>query len=218
MAHGRRERFAARNPQHVTLRVVGGVGSLRRHRSMRVVRLAILAGGHRSDFRVIEFSVQSNHLHLIVEAGGADGLTRGMIGLEVRLARRLNRAFGRSGRFFAERYHARSLRTPTEVRNAIRYVLQNHQHHARLAGASAPAGRVAALDPWSSAVWFDGWAVRLDPREGWQKELLALGRPTATATVWLLTTGWKRLGLLDRNDLPSAQRKGGGRAGTGANP
>ena len=166
VAHGRRERFAARYPQHVTLRVVGGVESLRRHRSMRVVRRALLAGGHRPTFRVIEFSVQSNQLHLIVEAGGADGLTRGMIGLAVRLARRLNRAFGRSGRLFAERYHARSLRTPTEVRNAIRHVLQNHQHHARRAGVSAAALHAAALDPCSSSVWFDGWAVRLDPREG----------------------------------------------------
>jgi len=161
---------------------------------MRVVRRAIFDGGHRADFRVVEFSVQSNHVHLIVEAGGADGLTRGMIGLEVRLARRLNRALGRRGRLFAERYHARSLRTPTEVRFALRYVLLNHHHHAGASGA--------ALDPCSSALWFDGWKTRVQPREAWQRELLGVPRPHAAATVWLLTIGWKRSGLLGRDEVP----------------
>jgi hypothetical protein len=34
-----------------------------------------------------------------------------------------------------ERYHARALRTPTEVRNAIHYVLNNHHHHTGRAEA-----------------------------------------------------------------------------------
>ncbi|HTE54845.1 MAG TPA: hypothetical protein VK698_28525 [Kofleriaceae bacterium] len=140
--------------------------------------------------------MQSNHVHLIVEAGGADGLTRGMIGLEVRLARRLNRVLGRRGRLFAERYHARSLRTPTEVRFALRYVLLNHRHHAGASGA--------ALDPCSSALWFDGWKTRVLPREAWQRELLGAPRPHAAATVWLLTIGWKRRGLLDRDEVPGS--------------
>ncbi|HTE54680.1 MAG TPA: hypothetical protein VK698_27690 [Kofleriaceae bacterium] len=168
---------------------------------MRIVRRAILAGGHRSDFRVVEFSVQSNHVHLvhlIVEAGGAAGLSRGMLGLEVRLARRLNRAFGRRGKLFGERYHARSLRTPTEVRHAIRYVLLDHSHHV---------GRFAlALDHCSSALWFEGWRIPVWPREAWQVELLSLPRPTSVATVWLLTTGWKQRGLLDRNEIPGPPR------------
>jgi REP element-mobilizing transposase RayT len=102
---------------------------------MRVVRAAILAGGHRADFRVVEFSVQSNHVHLLVEAEGAASLTRGMNGLEVRLARRINRALGRSGAFFADRYHARSLRTPTEVRRRF------DMSSSTIATTRAPAAR-----------------------------------------------------------------------------
>lgn len=163
---------------------------------MRVVRGAIFAGGHRDFFRVIEFSVQRNHIHMIVEADGAPGLTSGMLGLEVRLARRLNRSLGRRGRFFADRYHARTLKTPSEVRSALHYVLNNHAHHlssGRPRGGAAPA---AAMDPCSSAIWFDGWNRRIEAMEPWQKELLAQPRPTANATVWLLTTGWRLHGLL----------------------
>jgi hypothetical protein len=121
-----------------------------------------------------------------------------MLGLEVRLARRLNRVLGRRGKFFADRYHTRTLRTPSEVRSALHYVLNNHAHHATgrsLRGGATPAATVV-MDPCSSAVWFDGWNRRMESREPWQQELLAQPRPTASATVWLLTTGWRLHGLL----------------------
>ena len=89
-AHATRPKFAASAPNHVTLRIVDGIPSLRRERTARVVRAAIAAGGHRGDFRVVHFNVLGNHLHLLVEANGAEALARGMQGLNVRVARRLN--------------------------------------------------------------------------------------------------------------------------------
>src|SRR5678809_212351 len=112
VAHARRPEFVARHPLHVTLRCAQGDVSLRRYHPLEVVRGAIRAGGHREDFRVVEFHLLSNHLHLIVEAAGAGALARGMQGLAVRLARGINRALGRSGKLFVERYHARCLRSP----------------------------------------------------------------------------------------------------------
>ncbi len=185
----------------MTLRVVAGVGSLRRYHPLRVVREAIAKGGHRDDFRVVEFNLLSNHIHFIVEAAGSEALALGMQGLEVRLARRLNRVLGRCGKLFAERYHSRSLRTPTEVRHAIRYVLLNQRHHIARGGAR-PSWSV--LDPYSSAAWFDGWKSPVRAYEPWQRELLAAPRPTAPATLWLLTTGWKRRGLLGFGELLGA--------------
>ena len=130
MAHERRERFAARFPQHVTMRVCGGVGRIRRGNALAVLKKAILLGGRRPDLRVVHFNLLSNHLHLIVEAPSAEGLARGMQGFAVRLARGFNRVLGRKGKLFKERYHSRSLRTPREVRSAMAYVLLNARHHA----------------------------------------------------------------------------------------
>jgi REP element-mobilizing transposase RayT len=200
----RREQFPGRFPQHVTLRVVPGLGSLRRYRPLRVVRQAIAAGGHKQDFRIVEFNLLSNHIHLIVEAADAEALARGMQGFEVRVARRLNRVLERRGKLFAERYHARSLKTPTEVRNAIRYVVLNQRHHIAR-GGRRPSGSV--LDGYSSAAWFDGWKSRPQAFEPWQRELLAAPRPNARATVWLLTTGWKRLGLIGLGEAPGPGRR-----------
>jgi hypothetical protein len=45
--------------------------------------------------------------------------------------------------------------------------------------------------------------LRIEERPRYARELLAMDRPTEKATVWLLTTGWKRHGLL-RFDGPSS--------------
>ena len=168
----------------MTLRIVPGVASLRGERAMKVVRRAIEAGGRRDAFRVVHFNVQSNHLHLLCEADGATALARGMQGLNVRLARGLNAVLGRKGTLFAERYHARALRTPREVRTVLRYVLLNARRHA------ADRGETLArywLDPCSSAPWFDGWRQRVRPDEPWLQELVAQPCPAAPARP-----GWPR--------------------------
>ena len=83
-----------------------------------VVRHALVAGS-AGGLRVVEYTVQSNHLHLLVEVSNHPALSRGMIGLTVRLARGLNRLWRRRGRVFPDRYHARALTSPREVRNAL---------------------------------------------------------------------------------------------------
>jgi REP element-mobilizing transposase RayT len=158
--------------------------------ALQIIHAAILAGGHRPDFRVTEFNVLSNHLHFMIEASCPVALARGMQGLKVRITRRFNRLLGRSGTLFADRYHTRSLTTPTEVRNALRYILLNQQHHER------HGQHWFGVDRFSSAAWFDGWA---DERARY--ESLAVPRPTAAATTWLLTTGWKRRGLIRFDEL-----------------
>ena len=100
-------------------------------------------------FQVVHHSIQSNHLHLIVEARDRASVTAGMRGLLVRIARALNRLWKRSGAVFADRFHERELRSPRQVRNALVYVLQNlRKHGIHLAGP----------DPLSSAAELDGWA------------------------------------------------------------
>ena len=198
VSHGRRQRFAARFPLHVTLRVVEGLPSLRQFEALRIVQRAIERCGRRERFRVVEYAVIGNHIHLIVEAADAEALARGMQSLEVSLARRLNRFFGRRGAFFSDRYHARALHTPREVRNALGYVLLNYRQHEARRGEKLAKGWI---DPFSSAFWFDGWRDPVRLREPRQRELLNVPRPTAAATVWLLTTGWRRWGPLAFDDV-----------------
>jgi len=178
------------NPEHVTWRIVAGLPSLRRRPLARAVGQTIrsITRSHarrRTSFRVIHFSIQPNHLHLIVEAGSKKTLTEGLRGLGIWLARRVNEVLGRNGPVIADRYHARPLTTPREVRNAIVYVLQNHKHHE-------PSRFL--VDENSSAPWFAHWAAPL-PRPPTHS-------PVAEPLTWLARIGWKRHGLIRFEEAP----------------
>jgi hypothetical protein len=104
--------------------------------------------------RIVHFSIQTNHVHLIVEAKSTEALSRGMQGLLIRLAKRVNGYLGRTGKLFPDRYHAEVLSTPTQVRHALRYVLNNTRKHA----GSGRTFRPGWVDPCSTAAHFDGWS------------------------------------------------------------
>jgi REP element-mobilizing transposase RayT len=198
VSHAPRPRVPRWFPAHVTLRAREHVWNLRSRRAMRVVEPALAAVAAKDDsygFRVVHFSVQGNHLHLIVEANGTDRLSSGMQGLSIRLARGLNRLMDASGPVWADRYHAHVLRTPREVRNALAYVLLNHRSH--MARLGQPLGR-GGIDPFSSGATFDGW-----------KDAPAVPATPAAVTSpprsWLLTTGWRRSGLLSVSEVPAAR-------------
>jgi REP element-mobilizing transposase RayT len=180
----------------VTLRVVDGFPKLRQARALRWIRRCLQLA-HKQRFAVVQFSVQGNHLHLIVEAEDRKALSRGLQGLTIRLAKRLHLLFGTGGgTVFAERYHAQPLRNPTQVRGALAYVLGNRRRHLAQSGRGMPSGHV---DPFSSAPHFDGWAgpVRCSSR-------LAGEAVTKAPRTWLLRVGWRRLGLLDPDAIPGA--------------
>jgi len=143
--HARRPKLAARNPVHITARVRDEAARLRTRQCFRVVLGAIGAVRDRDGFRVVHFTIQRNHLHLIVEARDAETLARGIQALSIRIARAINRVLGRSGKVFADRYHAHALKTPTEVANAIAYVLGNSQVHAARKGRAVCPDAVDAL-------------------------------------------------------------------------
>lgn len=199
VSHRRRPRLAARYPCHVTLKVRRELNNLRTKREVRVVRLAITRVCDGRGFRVIDWSVQSDHVHLMVEARDAERLSRGMQGLSIRIALGLNREVGRRGRVFADRYHSRILKTPREVRFARVYVLLNARRHAAQRGCALPTHW---MDPCSSWPWFDGW--RNCPA-GWLRQArAALGsqRSTAVPSTWLMRVGWRRHGLIPIAGMP----------------
>jgi REP element-mobilizing transposase RayT len=163
----------------------------------------------RNGFRLVQYSIQDDHAHLLIETDDAERLGCGMKSITARFARAVNRALGRSGPVLRDRYHLEVLETPRQVRNALAYVLLNARRHAakRLAkrakrGTAVPAlPKTSVLDAASSARWFEGWRsdVALDrspPRAlGWAPAVGA-------AKTWLLTQGWRRHGLIDPNEIP----------------
>ena len=169
--HRARASVARRSPLHVTMRVAPNVYNLRSKRSLRVIEASLRAGASRFGVLVVQTSIQGNHIHFLVEADDSSTLGRAMKGLAIRMARGLNRMMGRSGgQVFAERYHMRLLRTPTEVRNVIHYLRHNRRHHL---GERASLLPTSFVDPYTSDA--EALAVILPP-----------------PTLWMLKTGWLR--------------------------
>jgi REP element-mobilizing transposase RayT len=184
VVHESRPRLTRHVPVHVTLRLAGDLPTLRQGRSHCVLRNALAACADRIGFGILHYSAMSNHVHLVCEADDAQKLARGIQGLCVRVARAINHLWHREGKVFGDRYHSRPLKTPTDVRNTLIYVLQNALHH----GIDVLGG----IDPYSSASWFDGWTRRCPAALEAALRHCPLGR----ARSWLMTLGWRKRGLL----------------------
>ena len=195
VSHDARAPLASRFPAHVTAKLARGLPRLRNRREHAALRAAFRAGCDRNGFRLTQYAVLNDHLHFLVEAPERRALSRGVQGLLIRIARILNKVWGRRGKVFADRYHDRILKTPREVRNALRYVLGNARKHA------AKGREVAvpqAIDVFSSAPWFQGFRETVTVRG-----IEAMPRPVTEARTWLLAIGWRRLGKLSVHDVPA---------------
>jgi REP element-mobilizing transposase RayT len=192
VSHAKRPRLSVHHPVLVTMRLRAGLPSLRANDTHELVRRALAASSEKESFRVVEYSVQSNHLHMLVEAQHERSLSRGMNALAVRLVRGLNTLWRRIGRVLADRYHARALLTPRAVRTALVYVLQNARKHG--------AWIAKVPDVYSSGSSFNGW------RSGTTGVRDAVSsRPwIVRARTWLLKIGWRRYGAIGVLEAPAS--------------
>jgi REP element-mobilizing transposase RayT len=171
----------------VTLRGQRGLRSGRAYAALE----GAIAAASTARFRVIHFSVQDDHVHLIIEASDREALIRGVQGMAVRMARAVNHAFRRRGRLWTDRYYARDLGSPREVRNALAYVLLNRRKHAAWA---------RGIDRCSSGRWFDGWRQPVAAP--------ADAAPTFAPRTWLGSVGWRRSGLIGLDGRPGPAASG----------
>lgn len=204
--HEKRPVHLSRHPVHVTSRVVDELATLRRRDIRLAIRWATLAIAKREDeFRIVHFSVQRNHLHMLVEARNREALARGMQGFQISAAKHINRAIGertgvrRKGKVFADRYHARELTTPRQVRHALAYVLNNWRRHDE---DRARVSRTWKLDPFSTAVDFGGWKELSDSPFLYKPPAGYLGFIVWRPKTWLLSEGWKKHGAISIFDVP----------------
>ncbi len=200
--HTTRPRLASRFPVHITVRLLAGLPRLRGFELARTLRRAFVRGcDNERGFRICQFSIQSNHMHLICEAKSAVALSRGMQGWKIRVTRALNNHWaGRSGTVWADRFHQQIMKSPRQVRNGLCYVMQNARRH----GQRLPAW-TGGVDPFSSAWYFHGWHG-----DRWRRGLSpppgkpnAPGAPVAEARTWLLSVGWRRHGLIATDEVPA---------------
>ncbi len=213
-----REPFGRLTPALITLRIREGIPPLRCGALIRALRESFRQACERDDFRLIHYSVQDEHLHLLVEAEDNVALGRGMMSISPRVAHVVKRVFGLDvsgagsgaengaesgkgngrgkgkGTVLDGPYHSRLLTSPRQVWNALRYILLNiRKHYQQRWGVASPV----QLDGCSSARWFDDWTLDLPSDRAGPREV-------ASARCWLLRQGWRRHGPIDPAAIPGS--------------
>jgi putative transposase len=191
LPHVAREAHHPDHPVHVTMRRRTVGPSFRSQRVCGAI-IRVIANSRRNGVRVIEYSIQDNHLHLMVEGRDNADLANQMRTLFSRIAFAVNAVARRSGKLFRDRHHRHELTRPSEVRNALVYILFNDRKHRAQTQTSAPGPGTPTLDPCSSAWWFHAWAPSDQP----PKDLLRKRdeAPTCEPETWLARVGWQRGG------------------------
>jgi putative transposase len=157
-------------------------------------------------FRIVHFSLQNTHIHLICEANDKRVLAKGMQGFQISAARHLNAAISRrrrkqhTGSVFTDRYHAEDLGSVRQVRNAIAYVLNNWRRH-HVDSTSVFQLFSGRLDPYASGLAFHGWRETVPERDQvYPPDYEA--PPTSEPTTWLLGQGWTRAKSISMFEVP----------------
>jgi REP element-mobilizing transposase RayT len=196
--HVKRPTFKSRTPHVITLRVVKEVGQLRTWKAYRAFWKAASVVLKRDDFRIVDISLEDNHLHLTVEADNQRALSRGMQAFKISAARHLNREMGHTGTVFPERYHANPIRGRRQARDARCYVINNWRRHGKDRGVSWP------VDPFSSGISFTGWRGLTKPftPPAWYSPL-----PVSRPETWLLSEGIKYEDPIDCYEVPGKEAR-----------
>jgi REP element-mobilizing transposase RayT len=108
----------------------------------------------------------------------------------------------RKGRVFSDRYHARIIESARQARNELAYVLNNWRKHREDRGRA----RAWLIDPFATGWCFDGWKEREDEPFVWKLRDTYEPIPVWRPTTWLLSTGWRRYGLISTHEVPSERR------------
>jgi REP element-mobilizing transposase RayT len=205
--HKRRAVLKKSEPVHVTVRVVDTLAALRQRDAYRAIRRAMLKVYDREVFHIVVASIQGSHIHFLVEAHDRMALARGMQSLHISAAKHINRALSkrrkqrRRGRVFSDRYHVEIIRSRRQARHVLSYVLNNWRRHGE---HRVKELRGFAIDPFSSAVSFDGWREPIEVSWPPTYEPLPVWKPA----TWLLTTGWRMYGLISASEVPGPKPRG----------
>lgn len=188
VSHGKRAVVKKSTPLHLTWRIHDDLVNLRCGESETAFKKAA-AGCRKFGLRILHYSIQKDHLHLIAEADDNTALGLGMRSFGTRFGKALREIIGGSGRVFVGRYHLNVLDNPTKMKNALSYVLQNQAKHTRL---------VRHVDQYSSAPYFGKWKELFGPQMGpvlvdTSKTPPSLPDYLSTPRSWIAREGWMRV-------------------------
>jgi REP element-mobilizing transposase RayT len=113
---------------HLTIKVEKRKAGLKNKSILKVLKRAILKG-RSSGLRIIHFTLEYDHVHLLVESDCKIKLGRGMMRFGVTLAKGINKFQKGSGQVYKHRYHQRFINSGRDLKNVLNYIFKNGLKH-----------------------------------------------------------------------------------------
>ena len=126
--HIARDEFNRLTVLHLTVKIDRAKAGLKNKQTLKLLWHAIKKARLKG-LKIIHYTLEFDHIHLLVEADNKAIVGTGMQSFGISLSKGINKIKGLSGQVFKTRYHFRKLKTPTEVKNVIHYILGNSIKH-----------------------------------------------------------------------------------------
>ena len=126
--HIQRERFERESSFHITIKVRQEKSDLQNKMILKALHRAIMKARYKS-LKVIHYTLEFNHIHLLVEAYNQEQLSNCMQSFGVTLAKMINKVKFKKGRVYKHRYHLRRLSSVMELKNVLKYIFNNGIKH-----------------------------------------------------------------------------------------
>jgi REP element-mobilizing transposase RayT len=126
--HIKRTMITRSTPLHLTIKLKKA--QIQNKTILKALKHAILRA-RLAKLKIIHFSMEHDHVHFYVECESNEILSKGMKALGVSFAKKINKYFKSRGQVYKTRFHLRILKSASEVKNVLNYILKNGIKHRR---------------------------------------------------------------------------------------
>jgi REP element-mobilizing transposase RayT len=126
--HRERPKLTRLSSLHLTVKINRIKADLKNKSTLKVLKRAI-CNARKKGLRVVHFSLEYDHIHLLIESPNNSTLGRGMQSLGVTMARGINLFKKSEGGVYKHRYHFRKISSSRELKRVMHYIFNNGVKH-----------------------------------------------------------------------------------------
>ncbi len=128
---------------HLTIKVKKKKAEIKNKSVLKILKRAIL-NARKQGLRVIHFSLEYDHVHLLIEADNNLILGKGMQAFGVTLSKAINRLKKLKGGVYKHRYHFRQISSTRELKIVMNYIFTNGLKHGTAKSILNPFNSIQA--------------------------------------------------------------------------
>ncbi len=113
---------------HLTVKIKKNKAEIKNKSVLAILKRSIL-NARRQGLRVIHYSLEYDHVHLLIEADNNHILGKGMQAFGVTFSKAINRLKKLTGEVYKHRYHFRRISSSKELKNVMNYIFTNGVKH-----------------------------------------------------------------------------------------